>query len=196
MFIIETADFSGIPNRAVSYRTKEAFQLADEQEQFAKKILTKSYPIYNYYTEGEFFNGLRPDENRLLGDIICVKKNEQIPSLFIDLKVAYYNSANNFYLGTITLKSLLAFTKHDNHAYLCLNKDGSVHRLIMAQEIKNLLDTTKCLYAANPNGNSVRRIVAPELQYLLPQYIKNDYGNVSYSDYIPSFVYLKHLKLN
>ena len=140
-------DLKGIPNRKVEARDR--YQLANEQEQFVVDKLRIIYPNVEWYTTTEYMGAMNPEQNRILGDIIGIKKNKgnMKPDIFIDLKVCEYG-VNLFFVGSITIDSISGFAyKQKGHYYICSNADGSDFIVVDCKDIYNLLynKTTKCL---------------------------------------------------
>ena len=101
-------DLKGIPNRKVEARDK--YQLANEQEQFVVDKLRIIYPNVEWYTTTEYMGVMNPEQNRILGDIIGIKKNKgnMKPDIFIDLKVCEYG-VDLLFVGSITIDSISGF---------------------------------------------------------------------------------------
>ncbi|MBQ3415852.1 MAG: hypothetical protein IJH39_11090 [Clostridia bacterium] len=178
-------DLNGIPNRKVQYNFGDsAFLLGNEQEDFTVERLRIAYPNYYWFTTRDFFGELNTESDRIHGDIIGIRKGELKPCIFIDLKVAKYDADSYNRLGTVSLNSILGFAKNKNHGYLSVNKDGSFHLFKHGYEIFDIFNKGKCLYVADK-----KRIERPDLNYLLPKYLKNPPKNVSVSDYMPSFMF-------
>lgn len=140
-------DLTGIPNRKVA--KNEKYLLANEQEQFVVDKLRIIYPHVEWYTTTEFMGVMNPEQNRILGDIIGIKKNKgnMKPDIFIDLKVCEYGT-KSYFVGSITIDSIAGFCyKQNGHYYICSNADGSDFIVVDCKDIHNLLynKTTKCL---------------------------------------------------
>jgi hypothetical protein len=186
-------DLRGIPNRKVY--GKDKYNLASEQEQFTVDKLNAAYPDVWWYTMTEYMGIMNPEQNRVLGDIVGIRKNKDNvkPDIFIDLKVCEYGM-NLYYVGNITLNSVLGFThKQKGHYYLCVNANGSDFIVVDCKDVYNLLysSNVKCLLESKWHNNKIN-----------PEYIKfnnkfiydKKLEGVSEHDYIPGQILKKYDK--
>jgi len=179
-------DLTGIPNKKIEGDFKQArYQLAAQQEQFVVDRLRVWYPEVEWHTMTEFMGVMNPEQNRILGDIVGIRKNKgnMIPDIFIDLKVAQYGS-NCLKIGNIEIKSIEGFAyKQHNHYYLMSNSDGTDSIIVSCSDIYNLLfnKTTKCLVET-----TFRRTTDTKYSRFLNKYIyQKKFEGVSPRDFIP-----------
>ena len=186
-------DLNGIPNKLVT-DNDDRYNLATEQENYVVKQLRFTYPDVEWHTTSEFMGVMNPEQNRILGDIIGIRKNKgnMIPDIFIDLKVSEFGK-DLYYVGGITIDSISGFAyKQKGHYYLCSNPTGSYFIIIDCKDIYNLLynKTTKCLIESK-----YRKYTKPEYDKFVNRFI---YGKtlpgVSGKDFIPSSILKKYDK--
>ena len=182
----------GIPNRKVEARNR--YQLANEQEQFVVDKLRIIYPHVEWYTTTEYMGAMNPEHNRILGDLIGIKKNKgnMKPDIFIDLKVCEYG-VDLLFVGSITIDSISGFAyKQKGHYYICSNADGSDFIVVDCKDIYNLLynKTTKCL-----RESYWHKYPKPEYNKFIDRFIhQKKFEGVSGKDYIPGHILRKYDK--
>lgn len=186
-------DLTGIPNRLIN-ESEDKYNLATEQENFVVEKLRNTYPDVEWHTTTEYMGIMNPEQNRILGDIIGIRKNKSnmIPDIFIDLKVCEYGK-DLYYVGGITIDSIYGFTyKQKGHYYLCSNSDGSYFIMLDCKDIYMLLynKTTKCLVESK-----YRKYTKPEYDKFINKYIyPKKLPGVSGKDFIPSSILKKYDK--
>lgn len=185
-------DLNGIPNRKVIGNDK--FILANEQEEFVVNKLRNIYSHVEWYTTTEYMGVMNPEQNRILGDIIGIKKNKgnMKPDIFIDLKVCEYGS-ESYFIGSITIDSISGFCyKQSGHYYICSNSDGSDFIVLDCKDIYNLLynKTSKCL-----RESKWHKYPKPEYEKFINRYLHyKKFEGVSGRDYIPGNILRKYDK--
>jgi len=94
-------------------------------------------------------------EDSKIGDIIIM--NDKTPEMFIDLKVAETNK----YIGTPDMLSLVNFAseRDDKKYYLCSSLDGSQKKLILANEIYNIIISKKGNVIVSKDRNHISKEV-------------------------------------
>ncbi len=194
-------NLSGIPNRVVNYNQDDSFNLSDEQEIFVVNRLRETYGItakdpkdrFYWFTTKEFFKTLRPEENRVKGDIVGIRYGEIIPACWIDLKVSKFDPSipkSGYKVSTIALNSILGFGKEStNNWYMNVNPDGTEFVCVKAQDIFNLFESGHCLLEAQGSTVKPDKWLTENIKDY--KYIKRTRNWVSREDFMPSFMFNK-----
>ena len=193
---ISHISFNGIPNRKVTPGSKDAFDLAKDQESFVINTLSKKYNYVEWVHNDE-----RSKDNLENGNILCKIDNKIVAK--IDIKVASKDS-NKSQLGTIDVNSVMNFSNKPDTWYICINNDGSRCNVASGEEVYKVFMNTDCVYKTNrPDRDDY---LSKDIQKYASKVVKepiNDGGktkwvtcqsdNISDYDFIPSKFLVKYL---
>ena len=160
-------------------------ELGKPQEKFVIDKLNEAYPEYKWISTKEYYDKSYDSKKHLVdGDIVGLE-NDKV-KFFLDVKVS--KNTNKKYVGVISLNSILNFGE-EHHYYLCVNYDGSKFIVKKSKEIKDLFNKTeKCLKVTSDNDRN--KTVQKDLDKYLNKFIDQT-ENVSYEDYMPSYLFNK-----
>lgn len=127
-------------------------------------------------------------EDSKIGDIIIM--NDKTPEMFIDLKVAETNK----YIGTPDMLSLVNFaSEHDDKKYyLCSSLDGTQTKLILANEIYNIIISKKGNVIVSKDRNHISKeveVFKDKVKLVAPKNMENaDLSKLYDEDFVATSV--------